>query len=286
MEPEQEDTSTTPSTTSSANESAFTTELKKILESLIVASPNPLRLKEIQDVLKNAEQSAGDEDALRAARFAAATGTQINSLLTELGQEYERDERGFRLVEGASGWHIITLSALSLWVRQLFPELRPTRLTPASLETLAIIAYRQPLTRADLEAVRGVSCDGPMQTLLDRGLVKIAGRAEQPGRPLLYETTTHFLEHFGLRNLDELPNAAELGDLLQKTQEQQEKIRETNRREKEVADQQAESEETATEQTPEEAAAAALQEKEEEQSQAVEEPTATEPDEHTADDEK
>jgi segregation and condensation protein B len=78
------------------------------------------------------------------------------------------------------------------------------------METLAIIAYRQPLTRADIEAIRGVAVDGVLQTLLDRGLVKIAGRAEIPGRPLLYETTQNFMDHFGLRNLDELPNVTEL----------------------------------------------------------------------------
>jgi segregation and condensation protein B len=95
-------------------------------------------------------------------------------------------------------------------VRELFQAPRPTRLSAPALETLAIIAYRQPITRADVEAVRGVSIEGVLQTLMERGLVKIAGRAEIPGRPLLYETTEFFLDHFGLRNLDELPNAEEL----------------------------------------------------------------------------
>ena len=100
--------------------------------------------------------------------------------------------------------------AYAPWVRQLFPAVKPARLTPPSLETLAIIAYRQPITRADIEAVRGVAVDGVLQNLMERGLVKIGGRAEVPGRPLLYETTQFFLEHFGLRDLDELPNAEEL----------------------------------------------------------------------------
>ena len=101
-------------------------------------------------------------------------------------------------------------SRLRRWVRQLFPGPKPARLSPPALETLAIIAYRQPITRADVEAVRGVTVDGVLQNLMERGLVKISGRAELPGRPLLYETTQFFLEHFGLRNLDELPNAEEL----------------------------------------------------------------------------
>jgi segregation and condensation protein B len=92
----------------------------------------------------------------------------------------------------------------------LFPELQPTRLSAPALETLAIIAYRQPIAKADVEAIRGVTVDGVMQKLLDAGLVKIAGRAEVPGRPLLYETTQHFMEHFGLKTLEELPNASEL----------------------------------------------------------------------------
>jgi segregation and condensation protein B len=83
-------------------------------------------------------------------------------------------------------------------------------MSPPALETLAIVAYRQPVTRADIEAVRGVAVDGVLQNLMERGLVKISGRAELPGRPLLYETTGFFLEHFGLRNLEELPNAQEL----------------------------------------------------------------------------
>jgi segregation and condensation protein B len=96
------------------------------------------------------------------------------------------------------------------WVRQLFPSPKPARLSAPALETLAIIAYRQPITRADVEAVRGVNIDGVLQTLMERGLVKIAGRAEIPGRPLLYETTQFFLDHFGLRTLDEMPNVEEL----------------------------------------------------------------------------
>jgi segregation and condensation protein B len=95
-------------------------------------------------------------------------------------------------------------------VRQLYPESKPARLSGPSLETLAIVAYRQPITRADIEAVRGVAVDGIVQSLLEKGLIRIAGRSEAPGRPLLYETTQNFLEHFGLKNLEQLPNSTEL----------------------------------------------------------------------------
>ena len=124
--------------------------------------------------------------------------------------EYIQQSRAFQLVEKAEGWQLATDPGFAKWVRQLFPAPKPARLSAPALETLAIIAYRQPITRADVEAVRGVNIDGVLQTLMERGLVKIAGRAEIPGRPLLYETTQFFLDHFGLRNLDELPNAEEL----------------------------------------------------------------------------
>jgi segregation and condensation protein B len=105
---------------------------------------------------------------------------------------------------------LVTKADFAPWLRQLFPENRQARLSAPAMETLAIIAYRQPITRADIEAVRGVAVDGVMQTLLDRNLVRIAGRSEIAGRPLLYETSQFFMEHFGLKDLDDLPNASEL----------------------------------------------------------------------------
>jgi segregation and condensation protein B len=96
------------------------------------------------------------------------------------------------------------------WCRSLYPGKKPQRLSQPALETLAIIAYRQPITKAGIEAVRGVSVDAMVQQLLDRGLVKAEGRAELPGKPMLYGTTENFLEHFAIRNIDDLPNAQEL----------------------------------------------------------------------------
>ena len=135
---------------------------------------------------------------------------EVAAALEQLKIEYVQQGRAFQLAEKAEGWQLVSDPAFASWVRQLFPAAKPARLTPPSLETLAIVAYRQPITRADIEAVRGVAVDGVLQNLMERGLVKIGGRAEVPGRPLLYETTQFFLEHFGLRDLDELPNAEEL----------------------------------------------------------------------------
>jgi len=182
--------------------------LARVLESLLFASDKPLSGAELLKHLKGAVEAA-PEDA-EVAALAKSKQDEVVSTLRELAAQYEEQERGFRLVESGAGWKVVTTPDAAPWVRQLFPENRPARLSPSALETLAIVAYRQPITRADIEAVRGVNVDGVMQTLLERGVIRIAGRADVPGRPLLYGTTEFFLEHFGLRSLEELPNCAEL----------------------------------------------------------------------------
>jgi segregation and condensation protein B len=180
--------------------------LAKVIEALLFSTQKPLSAKEMVDVIKR----AGQVDELSPSEFARVRESEVAAALEELKIEYGQQERAFQLVEKAEGWQLATDPAYANWVRQLFPAPKPARLTAPALETLAIIAYRQPITRPDVEAVRGVAIDGVLQTLMDRGLVKISGRAEIPGRPLLYETTQFFLDHFGLRNLDELPNVEEL----------------------------------------------------------------------------
>ena len=181
--------------------------LKQVIEALVFASPKPITTKEIVAALRAAGEGTEDQEAKD---FSTATEANVTDALAELQTDLVSSGRAFQLVERVNGWTLVSDSACAAWVRQLYPEAKPTRLTGPQLETLAIIAYRQPVTRADCEAVRGVSVDGVMQVLLDRALVKIAGRAEVPGRPLLYSTTEYFLQHFGLRTTDELPNASEL----------------------------------------------------------------------------
>ena len=181
--------------------------LKQVIEALVFASPKPLLTKEIAAALRAAGQGTEDQTALE---FAKAKEDDVLAALAEIQAELPATGRAFQLIERVNGWNYVSDPACATWVRQLYPEAKPTRLTGPQLETLAIIAYRQPVTRADCEAVRGVAVDGVMQVLLDRGLVKIAGRAEVPGRPLLYSTTEYFLQHFGLKTTDELPNASEL----------------------------------------------------------------------------
>src|SRR5438477_3570436 len=180
--------------------------LSRVVEALLFSAQKPLSIRELATAIKG----AGAEDELSPNEFARATEAEIATALEQLKIEYVQEEHAFAIIEKAEGWQLVTDPVFVRWVRQLFPAPKPARLTAPALETLAIIAYRQPIIRADVEAVRGVNIDGVLQTLMERGLVKIAGRAEIPGRPLLYETTQFFLDHFGLRNLDELPNAEEL----------------------------------------------------------------------------
>jgi segregation and condensation protein B len=180
--------------------------LSRVIEALLFSAHKPLSTKEIAEALRN----AGAEDDLALNEFANAKPAEVAAAIEQLKIEYIQNEHGFQLAEKANGWQLTSDPKYARWVRGLFPAAKPSRLTSPALETLAIIAYRQPITRADVEAVRGVTIDSVLQTLMERGLVKISGRAEIPGRPLLYETTEFFLDHFGLRNLDELPNVEEL----------------------------------------------------------------------------
>ncbi len=180
--------------------------LARIIEALLFSAQKPLSTKTIADVLRQ----AGAEDEFSPNQFANVRQAEVAAAIEQLKVEYIQHEHGFQLVEKADGWQLASDPKYAQWVRGLFPAPKPARLSSPALETLAIIAYRQPITRADVEAVRGVTIDGVLQTLMERGLVKISGRAEIPGRPLLYETTEFFLDHFGLRNLDELPNVEEL----------------------------------------------------------------------------
>ena len=182
-------------------------ELKDILEAILFSSLKPLSAKELQDILNQAGES-GEGDAKE---FAQAKAKAITVALETLAEEVENLGRGFRLVCVAGAWQFVTQSEYAPWVRALVGvKNRPTRLSKPALETLAIIAYRQPVTRAQMEEIRGVSVDGVIGTLSERELVEVVGRADAPGRPQTYGTTQMFLEYFGLRGLNELPDAEEL----------------------------------------------------------------------------
>ena len=198
-------------------------ELSSIVEALVTSSDEPLSSEEIARLVRARVAEAEDILARKAEEgetteplpewmtlISAVSEEQIIAAIVELNRAYDETKRAFSLREGAKGWRIFTRTDYGEFVKQLFPGRKPERLSAPAMETLAIIAYRQPITKAAIEAVRGVSCDGMLQKLLDRELVRIGGRADLPGRPLLYETTGLFYDHFGIRSIDDLPNAGEL----------------------------------------------------------------------------
>ncbi len=184
-------------------------ELKFILEPLLFSAQRPMSAKELRDVLANAATAEDADDAAKP--FKKVKEDDVTVALEDLAREHETAARTFRLVCVAGAWQFVTQPEYAPWLKAMVGvKNRPSRLSQAALETLAIIAYRQPVTRAEVEQVRGVNVDGTMQTLLERGLVEQSGRAEVVGRPALYSTTPMFLEYFGLRGLDDLPAADEL----------------------------------------------------------------------------
>src|SRR5512140_2654730 len=184
-------------------------ELKFILEAILFSAQKPLSLKELRDVFAGAVQHAEGDETARGLK--KVKEDQLTAALEELAREHEAAGRSYRLACVAGSWQFVTQPEYAPWLKALVGhKARPPRLSQPGLETLAIIAYRQPLTRAEIEQVRGVAVDGVMQTLLERGLVEQLGRAEVIGRPMTYGTTALFLEYFGLRGLEALPAADEL----------------------------------------------------------------------------
>jgi segregation and condensation protein B len=171
-------------------------QVRAVLEALLFASPQPITRKDIARVL----QGVPPEDWERE--------------LEELRRDYSRDERGLHVVEVASGYQITTRPEYHDWVRELLDPRMPTRLSIQALETLAVIAYKQPVTLPEIIELRGVKSGGVVKTLLEKRLIRIMGRKEVVGRPILYGTTKQFLLHFGLRDLDELPKIEEFAEVL------------------------------------------------------------------------
>ena len=180
-------------------------QLARQIEALLIATDSPVSLNRICELTGCGTESA--EQAIQ----------RIESELLSGGHSVV-------VVEIADGYRIVTDPELGYIVSQLFDGKRHTKLSRASLETLAVIAYKQPSTRAQVEAIRGVNSDSAMRTLLERDLIVISGRQETPGRPLLYTTTERFLEYFGLKNIDHLPRMDEIHNLLQLSAEDLEKV--------------------------------------------------------------
>jgi segregation and condensation protein B len=181
-------------------------ESKRVIEALLFATDVPLPISRIKATL-------GEIDA-----------KILRQLLNELKSEYDQDGHSFALVELAGGFQIYTRPEYSKWVGELFRGRRVARLTAAALETLGIVAYKQPIIKADMESIRGVNVDGVVATLLERNLITVVGRDNRPGRPLLYGTTPEFLRYFGLSSLSDLPKIEELEEYLKSKQAEREKM--------------------------------------------------------------
>ena len=175
--------------------------LTNVVEALLFGAQKPLTSRELLAAVKG----AGKDDELVSNDFARTSEAEIAATLESLKIDYIQHDRAFQLLEKAEGWQLASDPAYAPWVRQLFPAAKPARLTPPSLETLAIVAYQQPVTRSEIESVRGVDSSGVLATLHNRGLVDAIGRLPSVGNPIQYGTTVEFLRLFGLRSLDDLP---------------------------------------------------------------------------------
>jgi segregation and condensation protein B len=169
-------------------------DVKSILESLLLVADGPQSVQRFSEVLDGTNKDI------------------IESTLRELQSEFETENRGIRLVEVAGGYQLRTPKANADWVKKFLGG-RPARMGKATLETLAIIAYRQPITRAEIEAIRGVDVDGVIATLLERNLIRAMARKDVPGRPFLYGTTAEFLQLFNLQDLSQLPTLKEMEEI-------------------------------------------------------------------------
>lgn len=179
--------------------------LNKIVEALLFASREPVDSKKIAKIIRKVSKREEADEELCSVKY-----TEIDGVIEKLNKGYDRKKSPYLIQERSTGWRIYTRIDYASYIRELFPDQKPTRLSAPALETLAIVAYRQPITKAAIEAVRGVNVDGVLQSLIERGLVSIAGRSDLPGKPFLYETSRNFLEHFGIKDVEDLPNSAEL----------------------------------------------------------------------------
>jgi len=178
-----------------ASEALALRELKAILETLLFVSHGPVTVDRLASVLEGVPKA------------------EVRQALRSLQEEFEQAGRGLQVVEVAGGFQLVTRSDYGPWIKRLEKNKPAPKLSRSALESLAIIAYKQPIVRAEIEQIRGVEASGVIRTLLERKLIRMVGRKEVPGRPIMYGTTKYFLQHFGLRDLAELPPLREFKEL-------------------------------------------------------------------------
>jgi segregation and condensation protein B len=177
-------------------------EIKKIVEALIFASDTPITENRIKNVVMELDSA------------------QINDIVNELNSEYEQNEHAFKIAQLAGGFQFVTRSEYAQYIKQYYKGRTKSRLSRAALETLAIIAFKQPISRPEIDSIRGVNSDGVVKNLLERNLICITGRSEHIGRALLYSTTPEFLQYFGVNDISDLPKPKEIEELLGSGQEE------------------------------------------------------------------
>ena len=170
-------------------------DVKAVLEALLFVSGEPLSVERCTAILGQ------------------VTKSQVQASLRELQQDYQQEGRALQVVQVAGGYRLATKEQFAPWIRRLDKAKAPAKLSRSAVESLAIIAYRQPIVRGEIEKIRGVETSGVLRTLLERKLVRMVGRKDEPGRPIMYGTTKHFLEHFGLKSLADLPPLREFKEL-------------------------------------------------------------------------
>lgn len=180
---------------------------KRILEAILFASGKPMTISEIRKMMQN-----------------APSAKEIEQTIAGLRDEYQKEGRSFEIVEVAGGYEIVTRKTYAPWLARLELQRKARQASRSALETLAILAYKQPVTRAEIEDLRGVDISAVLSTLLERNFIKIVGRKEVPGRPFLYGTTEKFLEHFGLKSIGGLPNIGEIKSLVEQAVRKEELI--------------------------------------------------------------
>lgn len=183
--------------------------LKSLIEGLIFAASEPLTVRQIKAILE--QQNAEGEER-------QVDQSEIQRIVAELNQEYQKADKAYRIIAIAGGFQFATMKEYAEWIGRLSREQARRKLSQSSLESLAIIAYKQPVTKPEIELIRGVNCDYVLKTLLEKELVTIVGRAETVGRPLLYGTTREFLKHFGLNEVTDLPRPREIEEILGESQ--------------------------------------------------------------------
>lgn len=185
------------------------TTLKNLIEALVFAAKEPLTFKQMKDIY----DGEGSQSYLR-----QLDAEEVEASINELNADYEHADKPYRIVRIAGGYQFATLSSYADWIGRLYREQGRRKLSQSAIESLAIIAYKQPVTKSDIESIRGVNCDYVLKTLLEKELVTIVGRAHAPGRPLLYGTTREFLKHFGLNEITDLPRPREIEEILGESQ--------------------------------------------------------------------